>query len=141
MKRAHHRLWSRPIAGAPHPELPRVITTAGENATLPAALLGERDILQKSGQSDFTKRIQAIVDADPQVPKPTRNRIKSEAKRLTRFTGKNDPRYSLAQMLALAFPGRIGHGTGKTRASFCQAAKTQLCRGRRPCLSALHRGD
>ena len=105
----HGRALSRVPA---HPRIAHMITTAGENATLPAALLGERDILQKSGQSDFTKRIQAIVDADPQVPKPTRNRVKSEAKRLTRFTGKNGPRYSVAQMLALAFPDRIGARRG-----------------------------
>ena len=105
----HGRALSRVPA---HPRIAHMITTAGENATLPAALLGERDILQKSGQSDFTKRIQAIVDADPQVPKPTRNRVKSEAKRLTRFTGKNGPRDSVAQMLALAFPDRIGARRG-----------------------------
>ena len=61
----HGRALSRVPA---HPRIAHVITTAGENATLPAALLGERDILQKSGQSDFTKRIQTIVDADPQCP-------------------------------------------------------------------------
>ena len=101
----HGRALSRVPA---HPRIAHMITIAGDNATLPAALLGERDILQKSGQSDFTKRIQAIVDDDPNIPKPTRNRIKSEAKRLTRFTGQNGPRYSVAQMLALAFPDRIG---------------------------------
>ena len=101
----HGRALSRVPA---HPRIAHMITSAGHNATLPAALLSERDILQKSGQSDFTKRIQAIVDDDLSVPEPTRNRIKSEAKRLTRFTGQNDPRYSVAQMLALAFPDRIG---------------------------------
>ncbi len=101
----HGRALSRVPA---HPRIAHMITIAGDNATLPAALLGERDILKKSGQSDFTKRIQAIVDDDPNIPKPTRNRIKSEAKRLTRFTGQNGPLYSVAQMLALAFPDRIG---------------------------------
>ena len=101
----HGRALSRVPA---HPRIAHMITKAGEDATLPAALLGERDILQKSGQSDFTTRIQAIVDDNSNVPKPTRNRIKSEAKRLTRFTAPNGPRYSVAQMLALAFPDRIG---------------------------------
>ena len=101
----HGRTLSRVPA---HPRIAHMITTAGENATLPAALLGERDILQKSGQSDFTKRIQAIVDDESNVPKSTRNRIKSEAKRLNRFTAQNGPRYSVAQMLTLAFPDRIG---------------------------------
>ena len=101
----HGRALSRVPA---HPRIAHMITVVGEDATLPAALLGERDILQKSGQSDFTTRIQAIVDDDSNVPKPTRNRIKSEAKRLTRFTAPNGPRYSVAQMLALAFPDRIG---------------------------------
>ena len=107
----HGRALSRVPA---HPRIAHMITTAGDNATLPAALLGERDILQKSGQSDFTKRIQAIVEDESHLPKPTRSRIKSEAKRLTRFTGKNGPRYSVAQILALAFPDRIGaRRTGK----------------------------
>lgn len=101
----HGRALSRVPA---HPRIAHMITIAGQDATLPAALLGERDILQKSGQSDFTTRIQAIVDDNSNVPKPTRNRIKSEAKRLTRFTAPNGPRYSVAQMLALAFPDRIG---------------------------------
>ena len=105
----HGRALSRVPA---HPRIAHMITTAGENATLPAALLGERDILQKSGQSDFTKRIQTIVEDDSRVPKPTRSRIKSEAKRLTRFTKQNAPRYSVAQMLALAFPDRIGARRG-----------------------------
>ena len=101
----HGRALSRVPA---HPRIAHMITIAGENATLPAALLGERDILQKSGQSDFTTRIQAIMDDDSNVPKPTRNRIKSETKRLTQFTAQNGPHYSVAQMLALAFPDRIG---------------------------------
>lgn len=101
----HGRILSR----APtHPRIAHMITVAGENATLAAALLGERDILRKSGQSDFAKRIKAIVDADPNIPKLTRNRIKSESKRLARFAAQHAPSYSMAQMLAMAFPDRIG---------------------------------
>ena len=112
-----------------HPRIAHMITTAGDNATLPAALLGERDILQKSGQSDFTKRIQAIVEDDSRVPKPTRSRIKSEAKRLTRFTGQNGPHYSVAQILALAFPDRIGaRRTGKAPRFILSGGKGAIMR-------------
>ena len=122
----HGRALSRVPA---HPRIAHMITIAGEDATLPAALLGERDILQKSGQSDFSKRIQTIVNDDPNVPKPTRNRMKSEAKRLTRFTGQNDPRYSVAQMLALAFPDRIGaRRTGKTPRFILSGGKGAIMR-------------
>jgi ATP-dependent helicase HrpB len=106
-----------------------MITKAGENATLVAALLGERDILKKLGQSDFNKRIQAIVDDDPNVPKPLRNRIKSEAKRLNRFTAQNAPRYSVAQLLALAFPDRIGaRRSGKTPRFILSGGKGAIMR-------------
>ena len=91
-----------------HPRIAHMISLAGEDAALAAALLGERDILWNSGQSDFSKRIQAINEAHTNVPKSTRNRIISDAKRLGRFAAKNTPPYSMAQMLALAFPDRIG---------------------------------
>jgi len=108
--------YGRALSRVPaHPRIAHMITKAGENATLVAALLGERDILKKSGQSDFNKRIQAIMDDEPNVPKPMRNRIKFEAKRLNRFAAQNAPRYSVAQVLALAFPDRIGaRRSGKT---------------------------
>lgn len=102
--------YGRKLSRLPiHPRLGHMIAQAGHKAPLAAALLSERDILKNAQQSDFSLRIRAITEGDRQIPKPVYNRIKSEEKRLVRFAPQDtQPHRSLAKILALAFPDRIG---------------------------------
>ncbi len=100
-----------------HPRLGHMLIRSGGQAqavTL-AALLAERDPLQ-GAPSDLALRMSAIADprkfeADHPytVSRPVVDRIRAEAKRLTRAVqGKSVGPLSLAQLAALAYPDRIG---------------------------------
>jgi ATP-dependent helicase HrpB len=99
-----------------HPRLAHMLALAGPGAAILAALLAERDPLQGVGP-DLNLRLQAI--ADPRrfeashsfaVSRPVVERIKDEARRLTRTLAAKGPAqvFSTAQMAALAYPDRIG---------------------------------
>lgn len=97
-----------------HPRLGHMLSNAGPNAAILAALVGERDPLSRNAPSDITLRIEAI--RDPKTFAETRpyatnrgaiERIKAEAKRLQPYCG-NKADLSLSQMVALAYPDRIG---------------------------------
>ncbi len=106
----------RALAALPlHPRLAHMLLRAGhsETAATLAALLAERDPL-RGAPPDLALRMAAIrdlrrVEGDtPYTPhRPTIDRIRQEARRLTR-PAKAAPDYSLGQLAALAYPDRIG---------------------------------
>ena len=102
-----------------HPRLAHMLLVAGAAAAPLAALLEERDPL-RGAPPDLALRLKAITDlrgyeADHPWPanRPLLERIRTEAKRLTRAlstdTAQAPPEpLSLGQMAALAYPDRIG---------------------------------
>jgi ATP-dependent helicase HrpB len=102
-----------------HPRLAHMLLVAGPAAAPLAALLEERDPL-RGAPPDLALRLKAITDlrgyeADHPWPanRPLLERIRTEAKRLTRAlstdTAQAPPEpLSLGQMAALAYPDRIG---------------------------------
>ena len=102
-----------------HPRLGHMLLKSGANpqAVTLAALLAERDPL-RSAPPDLTLRMAAIADprkfeADHPYPvsRPVVDRIRDEAKRLTRAlrgTPSIGQTLSLVQLAALAYPDRIG---------------------------------
>ncbi|WP_136685983.1 ATP-dependent helicase HrpB [Falsirhodobacter xinxiangensis] len=98
----------RKLALAPlHPRLAHMLALAGGDSPTLAALLAERDPLR--GQpADLARRMDAVRTPQrfAETHRPTVERIRAEAKRLSRMAGTGD--YSLGQMAALAYPDRIG---------------------------------
>ena len=102
-----------------HPRLAHMLLIAGPTAAPLAALLEERDPL-RGAPPDLALRLKAIInlrgyEADHPWPanRPVLERIRTEAKRLTRAVtadaAQTPPRpLSLGQMAALAYPDRIG---------------------------------
>jgi ATP-dependent helicase HrpB len=96
-----------------HPRLAHMLTVAGRDAAPLAALLADRDPL-RGAPVDLSLRVEAIRDTrrfmeerNYQPHRPTLERIKQEAKRLS----KDAPEargLSLPEMAALAYPDRIG---------------------------------
>lgn len=106
----------RAMAGLPlHPRLAHMVLRAGREAAPLAALLSERDILQ-SAPADLALRIEAYKD--PRRFSDTRPyainqaplaRLREDARRLARSVPDIPKRgYSSAEMVALAYPDRIG---------------------------------
>jgi ATP-dependent helicase HrpB len=91
-----------------HPRLGHMLAIAGPAAAPLAALLAERDPL-RGDPPDLTTRLKAIDRPPPQAHRPTIDRIRDEAKRLSRAIpqGTQDGLFP-AQMAALAYPDRIG---------------------------------
>ena len=107
----------RALAALPvHPRLGHMLLRAGPKAAPIAALLGERDPI-RGAPADVNLRLAAVADVKRferdhpyDVAYPTVLRIREEAKRLARALphGANAPELSAAQMVALAYPDRIG---------------------------------
>ncbi len=105
----------RVLAALPlHPRLAHMLAVAGPEASVLAAVLGERDVL-KGAPPDLGLRVAAVADlrrfeaSHPwQVLRPVVERVKLEARRLARAVSGADAGYSLAQMAALAYPDRVG---------------------------------
>ena len=97
------------LAGLPlHPRLGHMLAVAGPVAAPLAALLAERDPL-RGDPPDLVARIKAIDCPPLQAHRPTIDRIREEAKRLSRAVQKGErDDLSPAQMAALAYPDRIG---------------------------------
>ncbi len=97
-----------------HPRLGHMLALGGAKAAPIAALLSDRDLLDRTAPVDFALRMSALKDRqnfESQTPyrvhRQTLDRVKHGAKRLgRRFDGSNE--FSAAQMLAMAFPDRIG---------------------------------
>ncbi len=106
----------RALAALPvHPRIGHMLLKSGPKAADLAALLGERDLLQ-GAPADLTLRMSALRDPKTfernhpyLVSQPTLQRIRDEGKRLARAVqGIENADISLAQMVALAYPDRIG---------------------------------
>ncbi|WP_226623048.1 ATP-dependent helicase HrpB [Alloyangia pacifica] len=106
----------RQLARLPlHPRLAHMLSLAGPEAAPLAALLAERDPL-RGAPSDLSYRLEAIRDlrrfteSRPyEVTRAALERIKQEAKRLSRAAGQGQgERLSPAAQAALAYPDRIG---------------------------------
>lgn len=97
-----------------HPRLAHMLVTAGPEAATLAALLEDRDPI-RGASADLTLRLSAIAnpgrfeaDHPGQLHRGTIERIRLEAKRLARMVEPVSARHSPAEMLALAYPDRIG---------------------------------
>jgi ATP-dependent RNA helicase HrpB len=106
----------REMAALPlHPRLAHMVLKGGPDAPLLAAMLAERDVLGGAGPrapADLDLRWQAVRDVKKftaerpfAVNRAVLARIQAEAKRLR---GKSAARLGLAEMVALAYPDRIG---------------------------------
>lgn len=98
-----------------HPRLAHMLHQAGSDAAKLAALLSERDILQ-SGPADLSLRLEALKNpsrcarSSPWViNQAALSRVQAEARRLARLAPQPAQHgLDAAQMLALAYPDRIG---------------------------------
>lgn len=97
-----------------HPRLANMLIRAGEQAAPLAALLSEADPLDRSAPVDIALRLEAIrdlksfIDRRPyRINRASHAKIKEEARRLSKLA-KSQDKLSPAQMLALAYPDRIG---------------------------------
>ncbi|WP_435259739.1 ATP-dependent helicase HrpB [Thioclava sp. FR2] len=99
----------RELAALPlHPRLAHMLLVAGPKAAPLAALLAERDPL-RGAPPDLLLRLKAVDRPGPEAHRPTIERIRAEAKRLSRqVKTAQKPDLSPAQMAALAYPDRIG---------------------------------
>ena len=116
---AHNRITphGKAIAALPlHPRLAHMTAKAGPDAALLAALLSDRDPLARGAPVDLGLRLSALRDLrsyerrySHAVNRGTLERIKSEAKRLSRqVRPASDHGISDAEMAALAYPDRVG---------------------------------
>ncbi len=100
----------RELAALPlHPRLGHMLLKAGKAAAPVAALLGERDLLS-GAPADLGLRLKALTgryDGPGTVSHPTKERVKTEAKRLEAGLTQT-PAMDLAEMVAIAYPDRIG---------------------------------
>ncbi|MEL6595132.1 MAG: ATP-dependent helicase HrpB [Pseudomonadota bacterium] len=100
----HH---GRALAALPlHPRLGHMLTIAGKDAAVLAALLAERDPL-RSRSSDLMARVKAVASPPPEANRGVIERVRAEAKRLARLAPDNAG-LDVAEMAALAYPDRIG---------------------------------
>ena len=99
----------RQLAALPlHPRIAHMLAVAGPGAATLAALLEERDPL-RGAPPDLLLRLKAVDRPPAEAHRPTVERIRAEAKRLTRAAPQGtQPGLTPAQMAALAYPDRIG---------------------------------
>jgi len=98
-----------------HPRLGHMVLSGGPDAPLLAALLSERDIVQRdtgSVSADLTLRLDALKNPTRfesehslKVNRAVRNRVKDEARRIPPA---NEAALSVGGHLALAYPDRVG---------------------------------
>ncbi len=107
----------RAIAALPlHPRLAHMLTVAGAQGAPAAALLAGRDPLTRGAPVDLSLRLEALADLKQftdrrpfGVNRAALHTLRDEAKRLARATSKPAaPKFSAAEMAALAYPDRIG---------------------------------
>jgi len=115
----------RQLARLPlHPRLAHMLCMSGSKAAALAALLNERDVLMRGAPVDLALRLAAIKDAKAfrsnhsfGINSAALAQVKSEAKRLERMTNTSRD-LTPAQMLALAYPDRIGARRSGTEPRF-----------------------
>ncbi len=98
-----------------HPRLGHLLAKGGKDGAMLAALLGERDVLSREAPKDFSLRLDLLKNPDAfkdsysyAVNFPALSRVKKDAAELKKQAPKTTETYSPAQMLALAYPDRIG---------------------------------
>jgi len=98
-----------------HARLAHMVTLAGRDGTLLAALLADRDPLARSAPVDLNLRLSALRNLrgftdrySYDVNRAALSRIKAEAKRLNGRSKSAGGNYSDAEMAALAYPDRVG---------------------------------
>lgn len=97
----------RALAALPlHPRLAHMLTVAGKDAAVLAALLAERDPL-RARSSDLMARVKAVAAPPPDAHRGVIERVRAEAKRLARMAPESAG-MDVAEMAALAYPDRIG---------------------------------
>ena len=104
----------RALARVPlHPRLAHMLLIAGRDAAPLAAIMAERDPL-RGAPVDLTLRLEAVRDlprferARPyEIKRGSLEQIKQEIRRLVRLAPNAEP-LSTAEMVALAYPDRIG---------------------------------
>ena len=97
----------RALAALPlHPRLGHMLTIAGKEAAVLAALLAERDPL-RTRASDLMARVKAVAAPPPDANRGVIERVRAEAKRLARMAPESTG-LEVAEMAALAYPDRIG---------------------------------
>ncbi|WP_029375220.1 ATP-dependent helicase HrpB [Oceanicola sp. S124] len=99
----------RTLAGLPlHPRLAHMLALAGPSAAPLAALLADRDPMNRGAPVDLTLRLKALAgERDSRADPGALSRIRTEAKRLARQAGP-EAHLAPAEMAALAYPDRIG---------------------------------
>jgi ATP-dependent helicase HrpB len=112
----HITAHGRRLAALPlHPRLGHMLETAGQQAAPLAALLAERDPLARGAPVDLSLRLEALADparyartrAHP-AHAPTLERLRQEARRLSKDAPKTQTPLSAAEIAALAYPDRVG---------------------------------
>ena len=112
----HITAHGRRLAALPlHPRLGHMLETAGQQAAPLVALLAERDPLARGAPVDLSLRLEALADparyartrAHP-AHAPTLERLRQEARRLSKDAPKTQTPLSAAEMAALAYPDRVG---------------------------------
>ena len=106
----------RALAALPlHPRLAHMLAVAGPGAAPMAALLADRDPLERGAPVDLSLRLSAIRDPRAYAerhPHPAGRgaveRIRAEAKRLARRSRTTETGMTDAECAALAYPDRIG---------------------------------
>ncbi|MEL7211640.1 MAG: ATP-dependent helicase HrpB [Pseudomonadota bacterium] len=97
----------RALAALPlHPRPGHMLTCAGKDAAVLAALLAERDPL-RSRSSDLMARMKAVASPPADANRGVIERVRAEAKRLARMAPESTG-LEVAEMAALAYPDRIG---------------------------------
>ena len=96
-----------------HPRLAKIILIGGKDAALLTSILSDADPLNNVDSSDINLRISAIKSYKKQTSSnlgslriPTVKRIMKEASRLSKHLI-NQSDYTIAQLVALAYPDRI----------------------------------
>ena len=98
-----------------HPRLGHLLIMAGKNAAYLTALLNEKDPLPSNAPKDFSMRLELLTGVKKFINRysvsvniETLGRIKDSACHLERIAPVVESKLTPAQMLALAYPDRIG---------------------------------
>ena len=105
-----------------HPRLARILISGGQDANLVVALIESKDILGPNSPTDFKLRIDAIknsISFENNNPYAINKKASSNVLKLSkRLHPKGQLELSNAQMVALAYPDRIGLSRNQNRGQF-----------------------
>ena len=98
-----------------HPRIGHLLLTGGKKGAEIAALLNERDVLSRDAPKDFALRLELLKDPITfkerysfSTNSAVLARVKKEITQLQKLAPQTQKLYSPAQMLAIAYPDRIG---------------------------------